>query len=111
MNAYDLGKFFEQLYKGAIVSEESVRVMTDWFDLPEAYGDIIQFFQNGYGLENYKTQYGNGFGHEGGIDGFSALALYFPDDDATMVLLVNSFGDGDGEELIRIEILEAMFEN
>ena len=111
MNAYDLGKFFENLMKGNLISSSSLSEMTNWFDLPQDWVDEdFGHFQNGYGLEHNKTPYGNSVGHTGGIDGFLSIAQYFPDEDATFVLLVNS-GSYDNQPRLNIynETLKEMF--
>lgn len=96
INAYDLGLFFEKLMKAELISQTSLDQMTDWFDLPEGWVDNdLGHFRNGYGLEYNKTDYGNSVGHTGGIDGFLSIAQYFPEEDATFILLVNS-GSYDG---------------
>ncbi|MEQ9050334.1 MAG: serine hydrolase domain-containing protein [Marinoscillum sp.] len=111
INAYDLGLFFEQLMKGELISAQSMQDMTNWFDLPEGWEDEdFGHFQNGLGLEHNRTPYGNSVGHTGGIDGFLSIAQYFPEQDATFVLLVNS---GSYVNLPRLNIyresLEVMF--
>lgn len=111
MNAYHTGRFFERLSKGDLVSPAALQQMTDWFPLPDPITDgPVRFFENGFGLERYQTDYGNALGHEGGIDGYAALALYFPERDATLVLLTNTFGTSDGRKAIYEEILQQMFE-
>jgi len=112
INAYDLGIFFEALMKGQLISNNSLTEMTAWFDLPEGWIDEeFGHFQNGLGIEHNNTDYGFSVGHTGGIDGFLSIAQYFPEHDATFILLVNS---GSYENLPRLNIynqsLKAMFE-
>ncbi|MEM6297304.1 MAG: serine hydrolase [Bacteroidota bacterium] len=111
INAYDLALFLEGLSKGELISETSLVQMNDWFDLPtdwhwEAFGQT----ENGFGIEKFNTQYGYAVGHSGGIDGFSSLALYFPETDMTYILLVNSAGNEEGfesqEEIFREVMME-----
>jgi D-alanyl-D-alanine carboxypeptidase len=111
INAYDLGVFFEALMKGQLISDNSLNEMTAWFDLPEGLGDEdFGHFQNGLGLEHNNTDYGLSVGHTGGIDGFLSIAQYFPNQDATFILLVNSASSEDLPRLnIYNQILEEMF--
>lgn len=115
INAYDLAIFFEQLMKGNLISSSSLSEMTNWFDLPADWtsdDDPYGQDENGYGIEKFNTKYGPAVGHTGGIDGFSTIALYFPDEDATYVLLLNSAGNEKGSisrESIYKEVIEEMF--
>lgn len=111
-NAYELGLFFEKLLKAEIISQVSLDLMTTYEDLP---GDWIDgefgHFKNGLGLEYNKTPYGNSTGHTGSIDGFLSIAQYFPEQDATFILLVNSKSSDNSHRLnIYRETLEVMFE-
>jgi D-alanyl-D-alanine carboxypeptidase len=115
INAWDLATFFEQMMKGNLISSSSLNEMTNWFDLPSDWtyeGDVLGQNQNGFGIERYNTEYGSVVGHTGGIDGFITLAMHFPDDNITFVLLTNSAGNEQGgnsfESIIR-EVLEEIF--
>ena len=111
INAYDLGLFFEKLLKGDIISEQSLAEMTAYEDLPSDWVDEdFGHFQNGLGLEHNRTPYGNSSGHTGGIDGFLTIAQYFPEHDATFILLVNS-GSYENQQRLNIyrESLKAIF--
>ncbi|WNJ20324.1 serine hydrolase domain-containing protein [Pontibacter sp. G13] len=112
IHAQDLGRFFEELMKGELVSETALDSMTSWFDLPEDWVDeTIGHAQNGYGLERNQTPYGWSVGHTGAIDGFLSIAQYFPDTDRTFILLTNSAAyDGAPRENIYNETLKVMFE-
>ena len=112
INAYDLGIFFEKLIKGEVISQVSLKQMTNWFDLPEGWKDEnLGTIKNGYGIEYNKTPYGYSVGHTGGIDGFLSIAQYFPDEDATFILLTNSANyDGSARLYIFYECLKTMFE-
>lgn len=113
INAFDLAHFFESLWKGELITPTSLESMTNWFDLPEdwfweTYGQT----ENGFGLEKFNTSKGYAIGHSGGIDGFSTIALYFPEEDKTYILLTNTAGNEEGansQELIFEEVLEQMF--
>jgi len=116
INAYDLAIFFEELMKGNLISSNSLVEMTNWFDLPEdwiAPDDILGQNENGYGIEKFNMNEGSAVGHTGGIDGFTTIAMYFPEEDRTFVLLANSAGSEMGnksqESIIR-ETVKLMFE-
>ena len=112
MNNYDLAMFFEGLMKGDLVSFESLGQMTDWFDLPEGWGyDALSFTQNGSGLQHYTTPYGNAVGHTGSIYGFYSIAQYFPEQDATFILLTNTATyENEQKTNIYHQCMEVMFE-
>ncbi|MEL7021331.1 MAG: serine hydrolase domain-containing protein [Bacteroidota bacterium] len=116
INAYDLAIFFEEMMKGNLISDASLREMTNWFDMPADWvseDDILGQNENGFGIEKFNTQYGAAVGHTGGIDGFSTIAMYFPEEDMTYILLLNSAGSekgGNSREQIFKETLEEMFE-
>lgn len=110
INAYDLAIFFEDLMKGKLITPSSLEAMTNWFDLPEDW-HWMTFGQteNGFGIEKYNTDYGYAVGHSGGIDGFSTIALYFPEADMSYVLLVNSAGNNIAQRDLFLEMMELMF--
>lgn len=116
INAYDLATFFEQLMKENLISETSIDKMTEWFDLPEDWTseeDPYGQTENGFGIERFNTSYGPAVGHTGGIDGFSTIALYFPEEDMTYILLLNSAGNeegGNSREQIFKDVIKEMFE-
>lgn len=85
INAQDLGVFTTNLMKGEIISAGSLSQMQNWFDLPENQTHI----KNGYGLEYFKFDRGNAYGHTGGVDGFSSYAFYYPESETTIVVLFN----------------------
>lgn len=85
INAQDLGVFMKTLLTGGLISESSTNKMQDWFDLP---GNNFHV-KNGYGLEYFKTDFGAAYGHTGGVDGFNAVALYYPDKAISAVVLLN----------------------
>lgn len=116
INAYDLATFFEQLMKGNLISQASIDEMTNWFDMPDDWiseEDPLGQNENGFGIEKYNTQYGSAVGHTGGIDGFSTIAMYFPEEDMTYILLLNSAGNeeaGVSREQILNDVLKEMFD-
>jgi len=64
----ELNRFFEGLFTGELVSEKSLEQMTN---IIEGYG---------MGIFSFPFSSKKGFGHTGGIDGFSSMAGYFPHD-------------------------------
>ncbi|MEM6379217.1 MAG: hypothetical protein AAF705_13470, partial [Bacteroidota bacterium] len=79
-----------------------------WFAIPEDWHwDTYGQTENGFGIERFHTSYGSAVGHSGGIDGFSTLALYFPDEDMTYILLVNSAGNEAGSDA-KVDIFNAI---
>ncbi|MCB0644616.1 MAG: beta-lactamase family protein [Phaeodactylibacter sp.] len=112
INAYECGLFFEQLMKGNLISAASLAQMTDWFPLPEGWEDPgFGHYQNGYGIQRMTSDYGTAVGHTGAINGFFTVAEYFPEQDATIVILVNCASyDLEPVENIYKESLKAMFE-
>jgi CubicO group peptidase (beta-lactamase class C family) len=76
--AVETCKFFEYLFSGKLVSENSLAKMTAMTD------------NYGYGL--FSMPYNNDFviGHTGGIDGFQAVSCYNPDDGLSVTVLCNA---------------------
>ncbi|MEO1654071.1 MAG: serine hydrolase domain-containing protein, partial [Bacteroidota bacterium] len=109
INAYDLAVFLEQLGKGGLLSQSSLDQMFNWFPLPEDYiWEELGQEENGFGIEKFNTRFGFAIGHTGGIDGFSTYAFYFPEQEATYVLLINTAGIGDTPEVVFQEVIEEM---
>lgn len=88
INAYELGKFMDELVNGTIISENSLKTMRNWFDIP-IYFDDQEHKKNGYGFEYYEKVHGDAYGHQGGITGISTEMYYFPEHDVTLVMLFN----------------------
>jgi D-alanyl-D-alanine carboxypeptidase len=73
----DLTKFADALFTGKLISNESVEQMKT---MKDKYG--MGLFQMPF--------YGKiGYGHNGGIDGFSSVYSYFPDDKVSYALTSN----------------------
>lgn len=70
-NPTDLNTFMKALFDGDIISKESLANM---ITLEDNYGKGI--FQVPFGKKK-------GYGHTGGIDGFSSVAYYFPEDEVS----------------------------
>ncbi len=91
INAWDLSRFIEAIWKGDILSQESRAAMMDFFELPEDWkGDLLGEDQNGLGIEVFQTEYGLAIGHTGAVDGFVSILQYFPDTDRTFISLINA---------------------
>jgi D-alanyl-D-alanine carboxypeptidase len=80
----DFAAFLEGLMAGSIVSPETLALMMERPTPSSSYG---------LGLSFLETEYGDAVGHSGGDMGTLAQVRYFPDRDATLVLLSNG-GDG-----------------
>ncbi|MEM8528535.1 MAG: serine hydrolase domain-containing protein [Bacteroidota bacterium] len=110
----DLLRFFEGLWKGELLKEESLAIMTDWFELPEEEKDYeyVGQLKNGYGLEHFENAYAYAIGHTGGIDGFLSLAFYFPKQDFMFIEVINTVDyDLDARIDIYKEAIEVMFDD
>jgi D-alanyl-D-alanine carboxypeptidase len=82
INPQDLGRFFDELMQGNLLSQASLMKMQDWFDI-EGNG------KNGFGLEYFQNEHGISYGHTGGADGFTSVAHYYPNEDITVIILLN----------------------
>lgn len=67
----DLSRFMEALFAGKVVSQASLNQMKTMVD---GYG---------MGLFDFPFDTKTGYGHTGGIDGFSAMVAYFPEEKVT----------------------------
>jgi D-alanyl-D-alanine carboxypeptidase len=88
INAYELGIFLDELTKGNVISEKSLGNMKNWFDI-KVYYEGAEHTRNGYGFEYYEKEYGDAYGHQGGISGFSSEMYYFPEQNVTLAILFN----------------------
>ncbi len=91
----DLLKFSNALFKGEILKEEQLEMMKK--------------IKDGYGIGLFQIPFYDkkSYGHTGGIDGFSAIFSYFPDDDVAYVLLSN--GSNYNNNNVSIAVLSAVF--
>src|SRR5690606_37292233 len=83
------------LFSGKIISENSLKEMTS--------------FTNDYGLGLFEIPFYNkkGWGHTGGIDGFSSIWAYFPNENVSVALTSN--GTNYSNNNIVIAALSAVF--
>ncbi len=76
-DAIDLNKFIYGLFNDKLISEKSLKKMTD--------------IRDGYGRGLIRFQFSNKFayGHNGGIDGFISNVAYFPDEKVAISITSN----------------------
>ena len=74
----DLTVFYTALFSGELVSDESLKKMTD----------ISTGMGMGLGGGAFSNK--NGFGHDGGIDGFQSFALYMPTENVSIAYCSNA---------------------
>jgi hypothetical protein len=74
----DLDRFLEALFGGKLVTPASLGQM--------------QTIRDGCGMGLFKFPFGSkaSYGHAGGIDGFTSIATYFPDDKVAVALCTNA---------------------
>lgn len=73
----DLNRFAEGLFGGELISQESL--------------DLMKLQNEGYGMGLFVFPFNGkrGFGHNGGIDGFSSTFAYFEEGDVTFSMISN----------------------
>lgn len=91
----DLTRFVEGLFAGKIISSKSLEQMKESLD--------------GYGRGLFMVPFNGkkGYGHTGGIDGFSSVAAYFPEDKIAYALTCN--GNNYENNNISIAMLSAAY--
>ena len=77
-NPTDLNKFLEQLFSGKIVSKKSLELMKT---IKDGYG---------YGMFQFSFLDEPNFGHDGAIDGFKSVAVYFPKEKLAISITSNA---------------------
>ncbi|MCA6472607.1 MAG: beta-lactamase family protein [Chitinophagaceae bacterium] len=95
-SASDLNQFSEALFNGKLLQPQSIAEMTQWKDNVGLGLFIIPFYNK------------KGYGHTGGIDGFSSVFSYFPQDKIAYSLVSN--GTNYTINNISIAILSAVFD-
>lgn len=75
--AEDLATFFHCLFAGKLISKEHLKEMTKMVD------------NYGYGIFSIPFYDKTSYGHTGGIDGFSSMAAYFPEEQTSIAYLSN----------------------
>lgn len=92
----DLVKFMEALFNSSkIISPKSL--------------EIMKTIKGGYGMGLFQVPFNDkkGFGHTGGIDGFSSVLYYFPDDKVAVALTCN--GSNYSNNDIMIAMLSSVY--
>jgi D-alanyl-D-alanine carboxypeptidase len=94
--AGDVALFYEALFGGKLVSATSLAQMKE--------------MKEGYGLGLVAVPFGNRwfYGHTGGIESFSSIAGYNPEDKTMFVRLINGNKNLDGNEL-SIQVLNGAY--
>ena len=92
----DLTKFADALFSGKLLTNESLEIMKT---IKDGYG--IGLFQ----MPFYKSV---GYGHTGGIDGFSSVYSYFSDDKISYALISNGTNINNND--ISIAVLSAVYD-
>ena len=92
----DLTKFADALFSGKLLTNESLEIMKT---IKDGYG--IGLFQ----IPFYKSV---GYGHTGGIDGFSSIYSYFSDDKISYALISNGTNINNND--ISISVLSAIYD-
>lgn len=92
----DLTKFADALFSGKLLTNESLEIMKT---IKEGYG--IGLFQ----IPFYKSV---GYGHTGGIDGFSSVFSHFVDDKISYALISNGTNINNND--ISIAVLSAVYD-
>ena len=91
----DLAKFADALFGGKFLTNESM--------------EIMKTIQDGYGIGLFQIPFYNsmGYGHTGGIDGFSSVYSYFPTDKISYALISN--GSNMNNNDISLAVLSAVY--
>ncbi len=94
-NPTDLTIFIESLFAGKIISKKSLEQMTS--------------IKDNYGMGIFQVPFDKrkGFGHTGGIDGFSSSLGYFPDSNVSVALTSN--GNNFDNNQIMIALLSTYY--
>jgi len=73
----DLIKFFDALFSGKVISNESL--------------DKMKIIEDNFGMGLFQITYYNSisFGHNGGIDGFVSMVRYFPEEKMAFAVIAN----------------------
>ncbi|MBB6112125.1 serine hydrolase domain-containing protein [Mucilaginibacter lappiensis] len=73
----DLVKFINALFAGKLISQTNL--------------ELMKTMKDNYGMAMFTIPFYDkkGFGHSGGIDGFSSLLTYFPEDKLTIAYISN----------------------
>lgn len=91
----DLTKFADALFAGKLLSPETL--------------ELMKTIEDGYGIGLFQIPFYDriGFGHTGGIDGFSAVYSHFPEDTVSYALTSN--GTNMNTNDISLAVLSAVY--
>lgn len=91
----DLTKFANALFGSKLVSTENV--------------ELMKTLKDNYGMGLFQVPFGDkvGYGHNGGIDGFTSVMYHFADDNVSMALISN--GTNFDNNQISIALLNAIY--
>jgi len=91
----DLTKFADALFNGKLLTNESL--------------EIMKTIKDGYGIGLFQYPFYNsvGYGHTGGIDGFSSIYSHYSDDKISYALVSNGTNFNDNN--ISIAVLSAVY--
>lgn len=103
--ARDVGKFAETLFMtDDLLDEDSFDKMIDWMEDGEG-----GFY--GLGVNSWDTEeWGDVWGHAGGVEGYSSTLWHLPDEEMTVVVLTND-GDRAHPDDIVERVLEVVMRN
>lgn len=92
----DLVKFSDALFNGKLLKKESL--------------DFMKTIKEGYGMGLFSIPFydKSGYGHTGGIDGFTSIFSYFPEDAVSYALTSNGTNFDNNE--ISIAVLSAILD-
>lgn len=92
----DLTKFTDALFGGKLIKPESL--------------ELMKTIKDGYGIGLFQIPFYNsvGYGHTGGIDGFSSVFSHFADDNISYALISN--GTNFNNNNISIAVLSAVYD-
>lgn len=92
----DLTKFSDALFDGKLLTRESI--------------EIMKTIKDGYGIGLFQIPFYRsiGYGHTGGIDGFSSVYSHFPDDNISYALVSNGTNMNNND--ISIAVLSAVYD-
>lgn len=86
----DLLQFYHALFSGKLLSDASLKLMTELRDM------------FGFGLFNMPFFEHKGLGHTGGIDGFRSVAVYYPEEKVGAAVCANALNYNHNDILIAI---------
>ncbi|UZR98302.1 serine hydrolase domain-containing protein [Chondrinema litorale] len=112
-NSADLNTFLNELFHGNILSQNSLKEMTNWIAPNEQDEEEYETFY-GLGIFKINTAFGPAYIHSGDAIGYFASMVYFPEKDITISWAVNgNYGSIDeyaSSKTAMDKIFQAVFE-